>query len=85
MHVSIPQTTDTLGVKFSHFSSLSLGDGRLFPDNMPDDNPYKTSDTSGAMVITVIKVFLYHRVHLRCTERPLDTPVEAVKMNIIII
>lgn len=64
---------------------MSLGDERLFPDNMADDNPNKTSDTSGAMVITVIKAFLYHRMHLRCIERPLGTPVKAVKMNIIII
>lgn len=49
----------------------------LFPDIMPDDNPNKTSDTSGAMVITVIKALLYHRVDLRCTERPLDAPVKS--------
>lgn len=45
VHASIPLTTEKLTVKLSHFSGLSLGDGRLFPDNIPNDNPYKTSDT----------------------------------------
>lgn len=86
LHFSI---TQMLTVKFSHAAhrAVSLGDdGRLFPDNKPDDSPYKTLDTSGAMVITVIKALLYHRVHPMCTERPLRLlSTGASKMNIIII
>lgn len=62
LHVSIPLTTETLTVTVSHPPL----------DNTPDDNPYKTSDTPVAEVITVIKALLHHKVHLRCLQ---DAPV----------
>lgn len=66
-HVSIPLTANSYSVTFQHASRW----WEVIPlDNMPDDNPYKTSDTSGAMVITVIKTPLHHKVQLRSPERP---------------
>lgn len=67
-------------------SRLSLGDvgrgGGLLPDNMPDDNPYKTLRHIRSMVITVIKALVHHRVHLRCAEKPLDAPVKSGSQDV---
>lgn len=84
MHVSIPPTTETLRVKFPHVSCLCLGlfVGGLLPDNMPDDNPYKTLRHIRSMVITVIKALVHHRVHLRCAEKPLDAPVKSSSQDV---
>lgn len=87
MRVSIPPTTETPRVKFPHCQLFvsgwrGAGGGGLLPDNMPDDNPYKTLRHIRSMVITVIKALVHHRVHLRCAEKPLDAPVKSSSQDV---
>lgn len=42
--------------------------GGLLPENTPDDKSYKTLDTTGAAVMTVIKALLHRTAHFAVLE-----------------